>query len=391
MAPSGFFSKLVFRPQQSKRKRDGSLPRDANCTTPSNHATVEEEDDEYFTQQPPKSKEDPHFAKRRRGNDPGDETLVDESAAVGDHDIASSFDDLKLRGRVIRRRRAPVSPFMPRKPRRIIKAVARPRRRQMPVFGQASLLSVEEQQLSIAIKTRGGQVIMVENLSGLPKVALDPIISSAERSEKERYDAQAPIQYDKAPPQDDAWHSGREGKKYYDEQTVADSEPQEPPDHGDHDMECVCQSVAEDTNTLVHCDQCEKIYHPICVGKQLQGSALYMDDCREKAMLKDANFYRKNGGFTCSDCDNNALAAKQHWSPDELKAERKRRNKLFSTKYKPKKGETEPHVCDSCSQEIIGKRLECRYCEDFDLCPDCAFDPSVSSQHQHKAGDMRLK
>jgi len=346
MALPNFFSNIPYRPLQGKRKRDGSLPRDTNRPTPSNHATVEEDEDEYFTQQP-KSDEDPHFAKRRRPNDPGDETPVDDSAAVGNIDLSSSFDDLKLRTCVIRRQRAPVSPFIPRKPRGIVKAVARPRRRQTPVFGQASLLSVEEQRLSIAVRTRGAQVIMVENLNGLPKVARD---KPAKRSEKDRYDARVP----------------------------------------DHDRECVCQSVAENTRTLVHCDTCEKVYHPVCVDKGRQGSALYMDDRREKAMPYDAKFYRKNGGFTCSDCDNKALAAKQQWSPDELKAERKRRSELFSTK-QHNRGGTKPHVCDGCGQEITGRRLECRYCEDFDLCPGCAFDPSVSSQHQHNAGDMRLR
>jgi hypothetical protein len=188
MAPPSFFN-IPFRPLQGKRKRDGSLPRDTNRPTPSNHATVDEEADEYFTQQP-KSDEDPHFAKRRRGNDPGEETPVDESAAVGNIDLSSSFDDLKLRSRVIRRRRAPVSPFIARKPRGIAKAVARPRRRQTPVFGQASLLSIEEQQLSIAVRTRGAQVIMVENLNGHAKVALDPTVDPEENSKEELYDEQ---------------------------------------------------------------------------------------------------------------------------------------------------------------------------------------------------------
>jgi hypothetical protein len=401
MAPPGFFSNLPFRPQQGKRKRAGSLPSEANRPTPTNHAIVEEEADEYFTQRPkfeePKSEEEPHTAKRRRFNDPSDETPVDDSKGVANPDLASTFDDLKLRNRVVRRRKTPVSPFIERKPRGIIK-VRRPRPRQEPVFGRASFMDLAEQQLSDALQTKGPQVNVVGNLNGLPKLALEPAVRSQERSREELHDAQVPVRYDANVLRHNVEgvlvnaggvpvYSEKYGTKYYDEQASVHSDDQEPVDH---DRECVC-SVAENPRTLVHCDECEKVYHPICVGKERQGSALYMDDRREKAMLYDAKFYRKNRGFTCTECDNKALTSKKAWTLRELNAEKKRRNKLFATRYRLNKGETEPHVCDSCSQQIIGVRHECLYCEDLDFCSECFHDPAKSSLHQHSAGDMKLK
>jgi hypothetical protein len=405
MAPPGFFSNLAFRPQQGKRKRAGSLPRDDNRPKPANHATVEEDAEEYSTQQPKseeKSEEDPHTAKRRRFNDPGDEKPVNDSQGVANPNLASDLDDLKLRGRVIRRRRAPVDLFIPKKPRGVVK-VRRPRPRQKPVCGRASFLTAAEQQLSDALQTKGAGVAVVDNLIGLPKVALDPAVGPEERSKEEVRDGQVPVHYDA----NDLKHNdegipvsdggvpvrsvkhGTVGTNYYDEQASVHSDDQDP---ADRDRECTCQSVADDTNTLVHCDQCEKVYHPVCVGKERQGSALYTDARREKAMLKDADFYRKNGGFTCSNCDNKALEAKQHWGPDELKAESKRRNKLFLAKHKLVKSEVEPQECDNCTVAITGKGYQCRYCQhDFDLCFGCFMDPSVSSKHQHAAGDMKLR
>jgi hypothetical protein len=402
MAPPGFFSNLPFRPQQGKRKRAGSLPREANANrpNPANHATVEEETDEYFTQRPKfeQSEEDPHTAKRRRFNDPGDDKPVDDSQGVGNPDLASDLNDLKLRGRVVRRKRAPVSPFIPRRPRGIVK-VRRPRPRQEPVFGRASFQTPDEQQLSDALNTKRPQVNVVDNLNGLPKVPLDRAVGVKERSKEELHDAQVPVHYDDLKHNYEGilvnkWgvpeHSG--GKQYYDEQAPVHSDDQEPVDH---DRECgVCRSVAESAKTLVHCDECGKVYHPICIGKERQGFALYMDARREKAMLYDAQFYRKNGGFTCTDCDNKALEAKQHWGTDELKAESKRRNKLFLAKHRLVKSEAEPRICDNpaCNQEITGKGYQCRYCQDdFDLCFGCFMDPSVSSKHQHAAGNMRLR
>lgn len=392
MAPPGFFSDLPFRPQQGKRKRAGSLPRDANPPKPANHATVEEEADEYFTQQPKfeQSEEDPHTAKRRRFNDPGDDKPVDDSQGVGNPDLASNFDDLKLRNRVIRRRNVPVSPFIPRKPRGIVK-VRRPRPRQKPVFGKASLLPPDEQQLSDALNTKGPQVAVVNNLIGLPKVARDPAVGPEERSKEELHDEQVAVQYDDLKHNDEGIlvndegvpvHSG--GKQYYDEDTTVDAEEQDVPsfDNG---------STANDTQ--VPCAVCKKLYHPAHIGKSQQDPTLYLNNNRrDQAMKQDAEFFRKKGVFTCNDCDNEALATKQQWAITELNAEKLRRNKLFLSKHSLGKGETRPHDCDNCQEMIVSFRMHsCKYCEDYDLCLKCFSDPDISSLHQHSAGDMKTK
>ena len=393
MTTGTFFADLAFR-EKGKRKRAGSLPRTANCPPPPNNATVEDAVDEDSTQQ--KSDEDPHEAKKRRPNDPGDETPVDDSKAVANLDMSSIFDDLKLRSRVVPRKRGPVSPFIPRKPRGITKALVRraPRpTRPTPVFGLASIMSADEHQLSIAVKVKGAQVTMVATLNDLPKVARDSAISQQEKSQEEISDAQVPVYYngqlfkhndvgavvpdDDGAPQDTA---------YYDEQTTVDSEEQDVPSYDNG-------AVADDTQ--VQCVVCNNLCHPAHIGKGLQDPAHYLDNRRDQAMHDDAELYRKNPSFkfTCKDCDDEALATKQKWAPKELNAERRRRNKVFVVKHSLKK--VEIHECDNCDQIILTTRFECVHCESickhFDLCPECFSDPSISSMHQHSAGDMEMK
>jgi len=362
---AGFFEGLAFRPQQGKRKRDGSPTPDPNqpttappTTNVSNHANLAHR---------PKTDETLHDAKRRRANDPGDEIEADESHAVvksddpsattnPNTDTALTVENLSLNGtvaqRVARRRRAVVSPFIPRKQPINPKAMVRKKPRPAPVFGLASLMPTAEVNLVVALrkeKAEAPQVKVAENLEGLPKPALDPLVEN-KTEEEENYEADVKVA---------------------------------------NDTVCVCGSVASDT--LVQCSSCTRIYHPICIGKGVQDHAPYQDDRREQAMLEDAKFYRKNGGFTCTHCDDKALAAKQQWAPNELRAERIRRQKLFVTKHKLNQGETMPRECDHCQQEIISTRYECRYCENFDLCRECFGDPAVSSLHQHAAGDMQMR
>ncbi|GAB7335988.1 hypothetical protein MBLNU13_g08227t1 [Cladosporium sp. NU13] len=405
-ATASFSTTLPFRPQ-GKRKRAGSLPRNFKHATPTHQATVEEDVDEYFAQNS-KLDEDPHATKRRRFNNPGDEEPVDESHAAASSsvpdapDIDSAFDDLKLRSRTVRRRRAPVSPFIPSKPRGITKAVRKPKPRVKPVFGIASLITAEEEQLVNALKKQGAQVIVMKNLNGLPEVALDPTIGQAEKSKGELDNAQVPVTFDAkalkhndegilVPSKDDEQvpvSSGNQGQMYYDQQA-----PEHPEEEGSEngDRACVCQSVTDNTDTLAQCEGCEKVYHPQCIGKGRQGYGSYQDNRRE-ALLEDVKFFRKHGGFTCTDCDSKALAKKKNWASKELDAEKKRRSKLF--KRKLNKGETEPRICDNvnCNEEIIGLHYySCQFCENYDLCPQCHFDPAVSSLHQHSAADMKMK
>lgn len=403
-ATASFSATLPFRPQ-GKRKRAGSLPRNFKRPTPTHQATVEEDVDEYFAQNT-KSDEDPHAAKRRRFNDPGDEEPVDDSQAAASSsvpkatDMDSMFDDLKLRNRTVRRRKDPVSCFIPSKPRGITKAVRKPKPRAKPVFGMASLMTAAEEQLVNALKKKGAQVTVTKDLNGLPKVAQDPTIGQAERSKEEVDNAQVPVTYNAhalkhndegilVPNKDDEQvpvSSENQGQMYYDQQAPEHAE-EEGSENGDR--ACVCQSVTDNTDTLAQCEGCEKAYHPQCIGKGRQGYGSYQDN-RRAALLKDVKFYRKNGGFTCTDCDNKALADQQNWAPKELAAEKKRRNKLF--KRKLNKGETEPRICDNCNEEIMGFWYHtCQFCENYDLCPKCLFDPAVSSLHQHSAADMKMK
>lgn len=341
-ATASFSATLPFRPQ-GKRKRAGSLPRNSERPAPTHQATVEEDVDEYFTQNT-KSDEDPHAAKRRRFNDPGDEVPVDDSQAAASSsvpnatDVDSMFDDLKLRNRTVRRRKDPVSCFIPSKPRGITKAVRKPKPRSKPVFGVASLMTAAEEQLVNALKKKGAQVTVAKDLNGLPKVAQDPTIGQAERSKEEVDNAQVPVTFDAkplkhndegilVPSKDDeqvAVRSDNQGTTYYDQQTTADSDDQ---DVATHD-ECVCGAIAEDTQ--VQCISCTRSYHPACIGKGLQDPAIYLDNRRDHAVQKDAFLYRKNRDFTCTDCDNEALAAKKQWAPKELNAEKRRRNEAWA-------------------------------------------------------------
>jgi hypothetical protein len=235
-------------------------------------------------------------------------------------------------------------------------------------------------------------------LNGLPKVAQDPTIGQAERSKEEVEKAQVPVSYNAhalkhndegvlVPNKDDEQvpvRSDNRGTTYYDQQTTVDSDEQDVTTHD----ECVCGAIAEDSQ--IQCIRCNKSYHPSCIGKGLQNPAFYLDNRRDHAVQKDAFFYRKNRDFTCTDCDNEALASKKQWAPKELNAEKRRRNKLFTAKNSFKRGETILRDCGSCKQVILNVRFECRFCN-YALCDECFTDPDKSSLHQHSAGDMKMK
>lgn len=236
---------------------------------------------------------------------------------------------------------------------------------------------------------------MVANLNDLPKVVYDPVVSRQEKNQEEIHDAQVPVHYDGkhfkhndmgALVPDDA--GAPQDTAYYDEQTTVESEEQDVPSYDNG-------AVADDTQ--VQCVGCNKLCYPAHIGKGLQDPALYLGNRRDQAMHDDDELYRKtrNFTFTCNGCDDEALATKQKWAPKELNVERRRRNKVFVVKHKLNKGETTPRECDNCDQIILTTRFECVHCESickhFDLCPECFSDPSISSLHQHAAGDMKMK
>jgi hypothetical protein len=103
----------------------------------------------------------------------------------------------------------------------------------------------------------------------------------------------------------------------------------------------------------LQCVGCTKLFHPVCIGKGLSAPALYRDNRRGQAMQKDAEFYRKNKSFTCTDCDNEAIAAEEQRAAEELNAEKRRRNKLPLVKKGLNKSETMPPEWDSCDQMIL--------------------------------------
>lgn len=400
---AAFFAGLPFRPQQGgKRKRDGSPTPDSSdsrisplANNVSIHANLAHR---------PKPDETPHDAKRRRANDPGDEVEADESQAVvrsdnlnatanPNTDRALTFDNLNLRGtvaqRVARRRRAAADPFIPRKQPVGKKALVRYKPRQAPVFGLASLMSAEEVQLVVdlnKLKAEAPRVKVAENLNGLPKPALDPLQSTEEKQIEVESRVESEHTY---------CTCGSGAVEVNSKSEVTESDQgcvcgaTAANIHVSSDKCCVCGSVAEN-GALIHCNACHKAYHPVCIGKGLQGYASYQDERREQAMLEDANFYRKDGGFTCNRCSDKALADRETWAQNELKAEVKRRKNLFMVKHHLNQGETMPRECDHCQQQIIGVRYECRCCVNFDLCRECFTEPAVSSLHQHTAEDMKI-
>jgi hypothetical protein len=278
-----------------------------------------------------------------------------------------------------------VSPFIPRKQPVRKNAMVRYKPRPTPVFRQASLMTLDEAQLVAALdkaEADAPRVKVAENLSGLPKAAVDPLQTQEEKHRDSQREKQVCT-------------CGSNAAEVNERSAVMESHGCNcgSTDAGIHvksERYCICLSVASDT--LVSCHGCFKAFHAVCLGLGRQGYALYQDDRREQAMLDDAEFYREDGGFTCSRCsDDKELADKEKWAPDELKAEARRKNKLFSKKHNLDQGEILPRECDHCLQQISGTRYECRYCDNFDLCPGCFTDPEVSSMHQHAAGDMKLR
>jgi hypothetical protein len=282
-----------------------------------------------------------------------------------------------------------VSPFIPRKMPISKKALIRQKPRRAPVFGQASLMSLDEAQLVAALdktKAEAPQVKVANDLDGLSKPVSDPLQSVEEKHTAAEAERHAEGKYCSC---GSAAVEVNEKSEVIENDTGCVCGSTAAKIQVESDRYCVCGSVAGDS--LVHCGCCFKAYHPVCIGKGLQGYAPYQDDHREQAMLDDANFYRKDGGFTCSSCDDKALADKEKWALNELRAEKSRRGKLFVIKYNLNQGETLPRECDHCQQEIISARFECQYCEDFDLCRACFADLEVTSMHQHAAGDMKLR
>ena len=46
--------------------------------------------------------------------------------------------------------------------------------------------------------------------------------------------------------------------------------------------------------------------------------------------------------------------------------------------------------CDGCSVKILGARYHCKYCDDFDLCQDCAIGNNKIS-HMHSEYEIILE
>ncbi|KAM0713828.1 hypothetical protein Q7P37_010790 [Cladosporium fusiforme] len=248
----------------------------------------------------------------------------------------------------LRKRKAPVDPFIPRKPKPVATALAVRRQRQDPVFGQNSMALLPADQAQLAAALVRPQTIITRSAVGFP-VAHVPNESKIVRPRV----AKGPTQ------------------------TV---------------RHCLCKNPYDEN--MVVCTGCDDFFHPVCVGKGLQSPEMYIDEqLASRAYTRDAQEYGKMADFRCSACDKTKpkpKPASRSFSWAEANAEQIRRTKIFQTRNDIAHDGT-VRECDHCTDEIIGVRYECRFCEGFDLCRTCFFDPSVSSLHQHSEGGMVLK
>lgn len=264
---AGLYGNQAFPPkdQGTKRKRDGSPPPDSAAVPAIDNTSIQ-----MNLAHRPKPKET-HDGKRRRGDSPENDTQIDPSLAVASSgkptatkntNAALALGNLSLHEPVakrLRRRKAPVSCFIPKKQSLNKKAVIRKPRPQ-PVFGQASLYTADEVKLSTAVKVKPAQVQVAKNLDNLPKPTADPQLDPGMVMTSE--------------------------EKYVDE-----DERIKPIIPVEDDEFCVRRAISD--NTMVHCEACFEIYHPACVGKGLQGSALYDGDGDREylARVEDAKHY----------------------------------------------------------------------------------------------------
>jgi hypothetical protein len=262
-----------------------------------------------------------------------------------------------------RRRRAPVSAFIPKKgvvKRTVARKPQRPQ--QAPVFGKASLMDAATLKLTVALGTKppGARIVNHKDVEAQVLPA-DPQEMTVHVNDHENLN-----------------------RGYFDGEGVNAVVVAERSD-------CVCGGLGEvDQTGLIECRFCKRAYHPVCVGKGRHDHANLSGTISQH--IDDVKHYSQNA-FSCPGCDKKA-AAKRHstLSGKDLRAEKERRDKVFAKRTALPAGETEPRVCDSCQFEIIGARYECRYCptlEGFDLCAECHLDPEITIKHQHILGDRK--
>lgn len=403
----GFFDNLPFRPEHAVKRQRDTPPTHDNARTgePESFEDLAARLQQASPTEP--SHETQPDTKKRRLNDPGDEIEADQSQAVVTSDDLNAaatppmnVDDLTVNSlnlngtvaqRVARRRRGPVDPFIPKKPL-YKKALVRRKPAPAPVFGMASLMTADEAKLVTALGRKVPQTRMATTSDNLPVPDLDPQNEDVHMNDHERMNVVP----------GEATLMDGEGSK----NVVVDQ-----------DTHCLCKQPSDDA--MVACTSCTKAFHPFCVGKGRQSYADYHDvrlvarmqtrasvasanlrvessprERRLQARLDDAKFYNEKGGFTCSLCDARAAkkaSADTQFLPEEHKVEGRRRNKVFTARYGDKDSDKDLRDCDNCNEQIISIRYECNFCEHFDLCRVCFFDPKRSAKHQHAAGDMKLK
>jgi hypothetical protein len=297
------------------------------------------------------------------------QTHAHPNAAAGPtHDETLAVENLTLTGvalRVARRRRAPVSPFIPKKVGVVKNQVARkPQRpRQTPVFGVASLMDAATYNLTVALGTKppGARIVNHKDL-GAQVLPADPQDTTVHVNDHEKLTR------------------GYMDGEGFNEVVVTER------------SHCVCgedqlsdQGGPGGLATLVPCVHCNRAFHPVCVGKgRSMQEASYTISRNE-----DLRYYLQNA-FSCPDCDKKSSAKQRSTlSGKELSDEKARRDLVFAKRTALPEGEYNLRECDHCFVPITGVRYECRYDFAFDLCAECWSDPEITCKHQHVKGDLK--
>jgi hypothetical protein len=241
-----------------------------------------------------------------------------------------------------RRRRAPVSAFIEKKgvvKRTVARKPQRPR--QAPVFGVASLIDAATYNLTVALGTKppGARIVSLKDLD-TQVLPADPQVTTVHVNDHEKL------------------NRGYMDGEGFNEVVVTER------------SHCVCgedqlsdQGGPGGLATLVPCVDCNRAFHPICVGKgqsiQEANYTISQDD--------DLRYYLQNA-FSCPDCDKKSSAKQRSTlSGKELRAEKDRRDLVFAKRTGLPEDESNLRECDQCFVPIAGARFECRYCFAFDL------------------------